>query len=38
MSLENALKLDDVHEALRNNDLKLAGRYARIYILKSIAV
>jgi len=38
LSLEDALKLDDVRAALRNNDVKLAGRYARIFILKPVAV
>lgn len=38
LSLDDALKLDDVREALRNNDIKLASRYSRVFILKPVAV
>ena len=34
--LEDAQKLDDVREALRKGDLKLASRLARIYTLKPV--
>lgn len=38
LSLEDALKLDEVHDALRKNDLTRAGNYGRIYELKPVAV
>jgi len=34
----DAQKLDDVREALRNGDLRTAGRLARVYELTPIAV
>lgn len=34
--LEDAQKLDDVREALRKGDLKLASRLAQIYTLKPL--
>jgi len=34
--VEDAQKLDDVREALRKGDLKLASRLARIYTLKPV--
>jgi len=34
--LEDAQKLDDVREALRKGDLKVASRLARIYTLKPV--
>jgi hypothetical protein len=34
--LEDAQKLDDVREALRKGDLKLASQLARIYTLKPV--
>lgn len=36
LPLEDARKLDDVREALRQGDLKTAGRLARIYTLKPV--
>jgi hypothetical protein len=38
LSLEDAQKLDDVREALRQGDLKRAGQFARIFKLTPIAV
>ena len=38
ISLEDALKLDDVREALRRGDLKAAGRLSRIYSLTPVAI
>jgi hypothetical protein len=37
LSLDDARKLDDVREALREGDLKRATRLARIYTLKPVA-
>ena len=34
LSVEDAYRLDDVREALRNGDLQSAARYARIYELR----
>ena len=33
LSLEDALKLDEVREALRNKDFETASRFAQIYTL-----
>jgi hypothetical protein len=37
LSLEDAYKLDDVREALRQGDLKSAARLARVYALTPVA-
>ena len=37
LSLEEAYKLDDVREALRRGDLRLAARHARIFTLTPVA-
>jgi hypothetical protein len=37
LSLEDAYKLDDVRDALRRGDLKLASKYGRIYELRPVA-
>ena len=38
LSLEDAYRLDDVREALRQGDVKSAARLARIYTLTPVAV
>jgi hypothetical protein len=38
LSLDDALKLDDVRQALRKGDLKGASQHARIYSLTPIAL
>jgi len=38
LSLDDALKLDDVRLALRQRDLATAARYARIFSLTPVAV
>jgi hypothetical protein len=38
LSLDDALKLDDVREALRRNDLEIAARLSRVYTLTPVAV
>jgi hypothetical protein len=38
LSFQDAQKLDDVREALLREDLKAAGRLARIYQLTPVAV
>ena len=37
LSVEDACKLDDVREALRQGDLESAARYGRIYELRPVA-
>ena len=37
ISVDEAFKLDDVREALRNGDLKSAAKYGRIYELRQVA-
>jgi hypothetical protein len=37
-SLEDAYKLDDLREALRNEDLQKALKIAKVYSLKPVAV
>jgi FAD synthase len=37
ISLEDALKMDEIREALRKNDLERAKKLAKIYILKPVA-
>jgi hypothetical protein len=37
LSLEDACKLDDVREALRQGDVKSAAKLARIYTLTPVA-
>jgi len=37
LNADDAYKLDDVREALRQGDLKLASRYGRIYELRPVA-
>ncbi len=36
LSIEDAYKLDDVRDALRNGDLKSATKYGRIYELRPV--
>jgi hypothetical protein len=36
LSLEDAYRLDDVREALRQGDLETAARYGRIYELRPV--
>ncbi|MFP4350800.1 MAG: hypothetical protein ACLFQY_21125 [Desulfococcaceae bacterium] len=36
ISVDDAFKLDDVREALRQGDLESAGRYGRIYELHRV--
>ena len=38
LSVEDAYKLDDVREALRQGDLKAATRLARVFTLTPVAV
>ena len=38
LSLEDALKLDDVRAALRRGDLENASRQSRVYTLTPVAV
>jgi len=38
LSIEDAYKLDDVREALRNGDIATAVRYGRVFALTPIAV
>ena len=38
LSMDDAYKLDDVREALRRSDLKLAAQYGQIYELRPVAV
>lgn len=37
LSVDDAFKLDDVRDALRNGDLQAASRYARLYELQPVA-
>jgi hypothetical protein len=37
LSVDDACKLDDVREALRQGDLESAARYGRIYELRPVA-
>lgn len=37
LSVEDAYKLDDVRDALRQGNLDLAARYGRIYELREVA-
>ncbi len=37
LSIEDAYKLDDVRDALRQGDLQSAARYGRIYELRPVA-
>lgn len=38
LSLDDAYRLDDVREALRQGDMKAAARYAKVYRLTPVAV
>lgn len=38
LSLEDAYKLDDVREALRQGDMKAAAKLARVYTLTPVAI
>lgn len=38
LSVADAYKLDDVRDALRQGDLKLASNYGRIYELRPVAL
>ena len=38
LSMEDAYKLDDVREALRQGDVKSAAKHARVYTLTPVAV
>lgn len=37
LSIDDAYKLDDVRDALRQGDLEAAARYARIYEMRPVA-
>ena len=37
LSLDDAYRLDDVHEALRRGDIKAASRLARVYTLTPVS-
>jgi len=37
LSIEDAYKLDDVREAIRQGDLESAAKYGRIYELRPVA-
>jgi hypothetical protein len=37
ISVEDAYKLDDVREALRNGDVQAANKFARVYSLTPVA-
>ncbi len=37
ISMEDALKLDEIRDALRKNDLERAKKLGKIYILKPVA-
>jgi hypothetical protein len=37
LSVEDAYKLDDVRDALRQGDIDLAAKYGRIYELRPVA-
>ena len=37
LSVDDAYKLDDVRDALRNGDLGAASRYGRIYEMRPVA-
>ncbi|MBC7358419.1 MAG: hypothetical protein H5U10_07790 [Desulfacinum sp.] len=37
LSIEDANKLDDVRDAIRQGDLKSAGKYGRLYELRPVA-
>ena len=38
LCLDDAQKIDTVREALRRGDIKSAGRLARIFTLKAVAI
>lgn len=38
LSLDDALKLDDVRDALRRGDLKAATQFSRVYTLTPVAM
>ncbi len=38
LSLDDAMKLDDVRDALRRGDVKAAGRLAHVFTLTPVAV
>ena len=38
LSLEDAYKLDDVRDALRQGDLKSAGRHGRVFTLTPVVM
>ncbi|MCB2261733.1 MAG: hypothetical protein LGR52_02150 [Candidatus Thiosymbion ectosymbiont of Robbea hypermnestra] len=38
LSLQDAYKLDDVHEALRRGDLERASKIARVFTMQPIAI
>lgn len=38
LSLEEAYKLDDIRECLRNGDLEAAAKHAKVYVLTPVAV
>lgn len=37
ISLEDAFKLDEVREALRNNNIRLAGTYSKVFRMEPLA-
>ncbi len=38
LTIQDAYKLDDVREALKQDDLKTASKYARLYKMQPIAI
>jgi hypothetical protein len=38
LSLDDALKLDEIRDALKKNDIESAGKQSRLYTLKPLAV
>jgi len=37
MSLDDTLKIDEIRDALKQKNVKLAGRYAKVYRLEPLA-
>lgn len=38
LSLEDVFKLDDMRQALHDNDLALAAKFGRVYTLKPVVI
>lgn len=38
LSLEDACKLDDIRECLKNGDIETASKYAKVYVLTPVAI